>query len=175
LKILEQILADVNFPKDLNLLSVAELHLLCSEVRETIIEVLSKTPGHFSSSLGTVELAVGIHHVFNTPNDKLIWDVGHQAYAHKILTGRQAKFNSIRQKGGLSGFPKMSESEFDSFGTGHSSTSLSAILGMATAAKLDNKLSQHIAVIGDGALTGGMAFEALNNAASSGACGRRQP
>jgi 1-deoxy-D-xylulose-5-phosphate synthase len=169
LKILEQILADVNFPKDLNLLSVDELQLLCNDVRETIIEVLSKTPGHFSSSLGTVELAVGIHHVFNTPNDKLIWDVGHQAYAHKILTGRQAKFNSIRQKGGLSGFPKMSESEFDSFGTGHSSTSLSAILGMATAAKLDNKLSQHIAVIGDGALTGGMAFEALNNAASSGA------
>ena len=116
-----------------------------------------------------MELAVGIHHVFNTPDDKLIWDVGHQAYAHKILTGRQAKFNSIRQKGGLSGFPKMSESAFDSFGTGHSSTSLSAILGMATAAKLDNKLSQHIAVIGDGALTGGMAFEALNNAASSGA------
>jgi len=169
LKILEQILADVNFPKDLKRLSLEELQLLCSDVRETIIEVLSKNPGHFSSSLGTVELAVGIHHVFNTPDDKLIWDVGHQAYAHKILTGRQAKFNSIRQKGGLSGFPKMSESAFDSFGTGHSSTSLSAILGMATAAKLDNKLSQHIAVIGDGALTGGMAFEALNNAASSGA------
>ncbi len=169
MKILEQILADVNFPKDLNLLSVDELQLLCNDVRETIIEVLSKNPGHFSSSLGAVELAVGIHHVFNTPDDKLIWDVGHQAYAHKILTGRQAKFNFIRQKGGLSGFPKMSESAFDSFGTGHSSTSLSAILGMATAAKLDNKLSQHIAVIGDGALTGGMAFEALNNAASSGA------
>ena len=169
MKILEQILADVNFPKDLNRLSLDELHLLCNDVRETIIEVLSKNPGHFSSSLGAVELAVGIHHVFSTPDDKLIWDVGHQAYAHKILTGRQARFNSIRQKGGLSGFPKMSESAFDSFGTGHSSTSLSAILGMATAAKLDNKLSQHIAVIGDGALTGGMAFEALNNAASSGA------
>ncbi len=169
LKILEQILADVNFPKDLKRLSLEELHLLCSNVRETIIEVLSKNSGHFSSSLGTVELAVGIHHIFSTPDDKLIWDVGHQAYAHKILTGRQARFNSIRQKGGLSGFPKMSESEFDSFGTGHSSTSLSAILGMATAAKLDNKASQHIAVIGDGALTGGMAFEALNNAASSGA------
>jgi len=169
LKILEQILADVTFPKDLNLLSSEQLHLLCNDVRETIIQVLSKNPGHFGSSLGAVELAVGIHHVFSTPDDKLIWDVGHQAYAHKILTGRQAKFKSIRQKGGLSGFPKMSESEFDSFGTGHSSTSLSAILGMATAAKLDNKLSQHIAVIGDGALTGGIAFEALNNAASSGA------
>ena len=169
MKILEQILADVNFPKDLKRLSVDELHLLCNDVRENIIETLSKSPGHFSSSLGAVELAVGIHHVFSTPDDKLIWDVGHQAYAHKILTGRKAKFNSIRQKGGLSGFPKRSESEFDSFGTGHSSTSLSAILGMATAAKLDNKLSQHIAVIGDGALTGGMAFEAINNAASSGA------
>jgi 1-deoxy-D-xylulose-5-phosphate synthase len=169
LKIFEQILAGVNFPKDLKHLSVEELHLLCNDVRETIIEVLSKNPGHFSASLGAVELAIGIHHVFSTPEDKLIWDVGHQAYAHKILTGRQAKFNSIRQKGGLSGFPKRSESEFDSFGTGHSSTSLSAILGMAIAAKLDNKLSQHIAVIGDGALTGGMAFEALNNAASSGA------
>ena len=169
MKIFEQILAGVNFPKDLKHLSVEELHLLCNDVRETIIEVLSKNPGHFSSSLGAVELAVGIHHVFSTPDDKLIWDVGHQAYAHKILTGRQAKFNSIRQKGGLSGFPQRNESEFDSFGTGHSSTSLSAILGMATAAKLDNKLSQHIAVIGDGALTGGMAFEALNNAALSGA------
>ena len=169
LKILEQILADINFPKDLKRLSLEELNLLCNDVRETIIQVLSENPGHFSSSLGSVELAVGIHYVFSTPEDKLIWDVGHQAYAHKILTGRQARFNSIRQKGGLSGFPKMSESEFDSFGTGHSSTSLSAILGMATAAKLDNKISQHIAVIGDGALTGGMAFEALNNAAASGA------
>ena len=122
LKILDYILEDVNFPKDLKSLSVDELQLLCNDVRETIIDVLSKNPGHFSSSLGTVELAVGIHHVFNTPNDKLIWDVGHQAYAHKILTGRHAKFNSIRQKGGLSGFPKMSESAFDSFGTGHSST-----------------------------------------------------
>jgi len=134
LKILEQILADINFPKDLKRLSLEELDLLCHDVRETIIQVLSENPGHFSSSLGAVELAVGIHYVFNTPEDKLIWDVGHQAYAHKILTGRQARFNSIRQKGGLSGFPKMSESEFDSFGTGHSSTSLSAILGMATAA-----------------------------------------
>ena len=169
LKTLEQILAGINFPKDLNRLSLEELDLVCNDVRQTIIQVLSKNPGHFSSSLGAVELAVGIHYVFSTPEDKLIWDVGHQAYAHKILTGRQAGFNSIRQKGGLSGFPKMSESDFDSFGTGHSSTSLSAILGMATAAKLDNKLSQHIAVIGDGALTGGMAFEALNNAASSGA------
>lgn len=169
MKILEQILADVNFPKDLKRLSVDGLSLLCNDIRETIIKTLSKTPGHFSSSLGAVELAVGIHHTFSTPEDKLIWDVGHQAYAHKILTGRQAKFNSIRKKGGLSGFPKMSESEYDSFGTGHSSTSLSAILGMAIAAKLDNKLSQHIAVIGDGALTGGIAFEALNNAAASGA------
>lgn len=169
LKILEKILADVNFPKDLKHLSTEELHLLCNDVRETIIEVLSKNPGHFSSSLGTVELAVGIHHVFNTPVDKLIWDVGHQAYAHKILTGRKSRFNSIRQKQGISGFPKMSESEYDSFGTGHSSTSLSAILGMATASKLNNKQTQHIAVIGDGALTGGMAFEALNNASTSGA------
>jgi len=169
LKTLEQILATVNTPEDFKHLSSEELHLLCDDIRETIIDVTSQTPGHFSSSVGAVELAVGIHYVFDTPRDKLIWDVGHQAYAHKILTGRKNKFNSIRQKDGLSGFPKISESEYDSFGTGHSSTSLSAILGMAVASKLDGKTKQHIAVIGDGALTGGMAFEALNNAAASGA------
>jgi len=169
LKVLEQILTGVNLPPDLKHLTLEELQLLCNDVRETIVDVISKNPGHFSSSLGAVELAVGIHHVFNTPQDKLVWDVGHQAYAHKILTGRKDLFTSIRNKGGLSGFPKRSESEYDPFGTGHSSTSLSAILGMAVAAKLDNDTSQHIAVIGDGALTGGMAFEALNNSVETNA------
>ncbi len=166
---LNQIISGIKSTSELRHLETEELQLVCSEVRERIIDVISKNPGHFSASLGAVELAVGIHSVFNTPEDKLVWDVGHQAYAHKILTGRNKEFENIRKYKGLSGFPKRSESIYDSFGVGHSSTSIGAILGMATAAKLNGDFKQqHIAVIGDGALTGGMAFEALNNAASLG-------
>lgn len=138
---------------------------LCKEIREFLIEETSQNPGHLGSSLGAVELAVAIHYVFDTPYDKLIWDVGHQAYAHKILTGRRDLFHTNRMYGGISGFPKMSESEFDAFGTGHSSTSLSAALGMAVASSLQGDHDRmHISVIGDAALAGGMAMEALNNA-----------
>jgi len=164
------ILSKINMPADLKKLSEEELPLLCSEIREYIIEVISVNPGHLAASLGAVELAVAIHYVFDTPNDKLIWDVGHQAYAHKILTGRKDQFHTNRKYKGISGFPKMNESEFDPFGTGHSSTSISAALGMAVASSLkDHNGRQHIAVIGDGSITGGMAMEALNNAGVSNA------
>ncbi|MFA6951074.1 MAG: 1-deoxy-D-xylulose-5-phosphate synthase [Lentimicrobiaceae bacterium] len=163
-----KLLQQINSPEDLRKLSEEQLPTLCEEIRQFIIEVISSNPGHLGASLGAVELAVAIHYVFNTPDDKLIWDVGHQAYAHKILTGRRDLFYSNRTLGGLSGFPKMSESEYDAFGVGHSSTSISAALGMAMASKLNhNYTRQHIAVIGDGALTGGMAMEALNNAGVS--------
>ena len=143
---------------------------MCSEIREFIIEVISANPGHLAASLGAVELAVAVHYVFDTPYDKLIWDVGHQAYAHKILTGRKDQFHTNRKYKGISGFPKISESEYDAFGTGHSSTSISAALGMAVASSLnDQNGRQHIAVIGDGSMTGGMAMEALNNAGVSNA------
>lgn len=162
------LLQQINNPDDLRKLNVDDLPSLCNEIRQFIIEVMSSNPGHLGASLGAVEIAVAIHYVFNTPDDKLIWDVGHQAYAHKIITGRKEQFYSIRKAGGISGFPKMQESVFDSFGVGHSSTSISAILGMATASKLlKNTSRQHIAVIGDGALTGGIAMEALNNAGVS--------
>jgi len=141
---------------------------LALELRHYIVDTLATHPGHLASSLGTVELTLALHYVFNTPDDKVIWDVGHQAYSHKIITGRREQFPTIRTYGGLSGFPKMDESEFDAFGTGHSSTSISAALGMATASKLQgNNSRHHIAVIGDGAMTGGEAFEALNNAGVS--------
>ena len=163
------LLNTIDSPSDLRQLSPEQLPALCHEIRQFIIEVISSNPGHLGASLGAVELAVAIHYVFDTHDDKLIWDVGHQAYAHKILTGRKHEFYNIRKKDGISGFPKMSESEFDTFGTGHSSTSISAALGMAVAAKLsNNNQQQHIAVIGDGALTGGQAMEALNNAGVSG-------
>lgn len=158
------ILEKVNEPREIRAFSINESEQLCSEIRAQIINQLSQTPGHFSASLGVVELTVAIHQVFNTPDDKLVWDVGHQSYAHKILTERKNTFNTLRKYNGLSGFPKRAESRFDDFGTGHSSTSISAILGMAVASRLDGQLlRQHIAVIGDGALTAGMAFEALNN------------
>jgi len=158
----------VNSPDDLRKLDEDELPQLCSEIRKFIIDVVSHHPGHLGASLGAVELAVAIHYVFNTPYDKLIWDVGHQAYAHKILTGRRDAFPTNRTYKGISGFPKMSESEYDAFGVGHSSTSISATLGMAIAAKLNNDNKRHhIAVIGDGSMTGGMAFEALNHAGVS--------
>lgn len=136
---------------------------MCQDIRHFFIEKILKNGGHFSANLGVVELTVALHYVYNVPSDKLVWDVGHQAYIHKLLTGRKSKFDTIRKFGGLSGFPKIDESEFDHFGTGHSSTSISAVMGMAEAALLNKTKSKHIAVIGDGSLTGGMAFEALNN------------
>ena len=164
------LLANIDTPEDLKKLSVEELPQLCEEIRSLIIDVISVNQGHLGASLGTVELAVALHYVFDTPNDKVIWDVGHQAYAHKILTGRKGLFNTIRKYKGISGFPKISESEYDAFGVGHSSTSISAALGMGVAAKLSGNSNQHqVAVIGDGAMTGGMAMEALNNAGVSNA------
>lgn len=159
------LLNTINSPADLKKLPLEKLEDICNELRGFIIDVISHNPGHLGASLGTVELTVAMHYVFDFPNDKLVWDVGHQAYGHKILTGRKDKFHTIRTYNGISGFPKMNESEYDSFGTGHSSTSISAILGFAMAAKLDNKPNrQHVAVIGDGSMTAGMAFEALNHA-----------
>lgn len=165
---MSNLLESINYPDDLKQLSNEQLKQLASEIRQYIIATLSDHPGHLASSLGTVELTVALHKVFNTPNDKLVWDVGHQAYAHKIITGRRQEFPTIRTYGGLSGFPRMAESPYDAFGTGHSSTSISAALGMAMASKLQgDEQRQHIAVIGDGSMTGGEAFEALNNAGVS--------
>lgn len=160
-----ELLRTVNSPQDLKKLNMAELKQLADELRQFIIESVSKTGGHLASSLGCVELAIAIHYVFDTPSDKLIWDVGHQAYAHKILTGRRDQMSTLRQFQGISGFPKMTESIYDCFGTGHSSTSISAALGMAVAAKAAGETDRkHVAVIGDGAMTAGMAFEAMNSA-----------
>lgn len=159
-----KILDHINFPGDLKKIPEDSLIDLCKEVRQKIIDDCAENPGHLGASLGVVELTVALHYVLNTPYDNLIWDVGHQSYAHKILTGRKAVFKNKRQQDGISGFPKMSESEYDSFGTGHSSTSISAALGMAIAAQLNGENDrQSVAVIGDGSMTGGMAFEALNN------------
>lgn len=163
-----KLLAQINSPADLKKLDQAQLVQVCEELRHFIIDNVSVYGGHFGASLGVVELSVALHHVFNTPYDQLVWDVGHQAYGHKILTGRRDQFHTNRFYHGLSGFPKRSESPYDTFGTGHSSTSISAALGMAAASrylKIDDK--QHIAIIGDGALTGGMAFEGLNHAGVS--------
>ena len=155
----------INNPSDLKQISREDLPKVCADIRSFLIDCLASNPGHFGASLGVVELTVALHYVLNTPDDKLIWDVGHQAYGHKILTGRKAEFHTNRKLGGISGFPKIEESEFDAFGVGHSSTSISAALGMAVASDLKGETHrQHIAVIGDGALTGGEAFEALNNA-----------
>lgn len=159
-----RLLETINNPKDLRALPVDELQNLANELRQFMLESVSKTGGHLSSNLGTVELTVALHYVFNTPDDRIVWDVGHQTYPHKILTERRDRMHTLRQFDGLSGFPKRSESEYDTFGTGHSSTSISAALGMACAAKLNKDDRHNIAVIGDGAITGGMAFEALNNA-----------
>ncbi|HUX84711.1 MAG TPA: 1-deoxy-D-xylulose-5-phosphate synthase [Chitinophagaceae bacterium] len=164
------LLSQVNSPADLKLLSREQLNPLCDELRQYIIDVVSVHGGHFAASLGVVELTVALHYVFNTPEDQLVWDVGHQAYGHKILTGRRALFSTIRKYHGLSGFPKRTESPYDSFGVGHSSTSISAALGMALAAARKGDLkTHHIAVIGDGAMTAGIAFEALNHAGVSNA------
>ena len=159
------LLETIQSPADVRELSREQLELLSHELCGFIVQSVAKTGGHLSSNLGTVELTIALHHVFNTPEDKIVWDVGHQSYGHKILTGRREQMAHLRQLDGISGFPKRSESEYDTFGTGHSSTSISAALGMAVAAReLGLPERQHIAVIGDGALTGGMAFEAMNNA-----------
>lgn len=161
-------LSQINTPADLRKLKVDELPALCEELRDYIITETAENPGHLGSSLGVIELTVAIHYVFSTPDDKLVWDVGHQAYAHKILTGRKEQFKNNRKYKGISGFPKMSESPYDAFGTGHSSTSISAILGMAVAGKLSHdEKTNYIALIGDGSIGGGMAFEALNHAAET--------
>ncbi|MDR0588499.1 MAG: 1-deoxy-D-xylulose-5-phosphate synthase [Burkholderiales bacterium] len=161
-KLLDKIIT----PDDLRALPRHDLPALCHELRDTVIQTVSQTGGHLSSNLGVIELTVALHYVFNTPDDRIIWDVGHQTYAHKALTGRRDRLKTLRQKGGLSGFPSRAESPYDAFGTAHSSTSVSAALGMAVAAKLtdDPKKRSIVAVIGDGAMTAGMAFEALNNA-----------
>ena len=161
------LLDKINSPKDLKKLSRRELVTLCDEMRDFIIESVSKTGGHLSSNLGVIELTVALHYVFDCPQDKFIWDVGHQTYPHKILTGRKKKMGSLRALDGISGFPKISESAYDIFGTGHSSTSISAALGMAEALKKKNLDHKAIAIIGDGAMTAGMAFEGLNNAGDS--------
>src|ERR1700744_3058442 len=159
------LLQKINYPSDLKELTEDQLEQVCQELRQYIIDVVSVNGGHFGASLGTVELTVALHYILNTPYDQLVWDVGHQAYGHKILTGRRDVFHTNRIYGGISGFPKRSESEYDTFGVGHSSTSISAALGMAVASRYKGETDrQHVAVIGDGAMTGGMAFEALNHA-----------
>lgn len=158
------LLKTINQPADLRRLPRAELPRLADELRHCVLDNVSKTGGHLSSNLGTVELTVALHYVFNTPEDRIVWDVGHQTYPHKILTGRRDRMPTLRQLGGLSGFPRRDESEYDTFGTAHSSTSISAALGMAVAARQKGESRHSIAVIGDGAMTAGMAFEALNNA-----------
>ena len=161
---LETLLSHINSPADLKKLTLDELPRLAQELREFIIDIVSTKEGHLGASLGVVELTIALHYVFDTPNDKLIWDVGHQAYGHKILTGRKEIFDTNRQLGGISGFPKRSESVYDDFGTGHSSTAISAILGMAMASKLKGDTDrQHVAVVGDASIASGMAFEGLNH------------
>lgn len=159
-----KVLPSIHSPKDLRLIKKEHLPTLCQELRDTIISTISKNGGHLGSSLGAVEIITALHYVFNTPEDKIIFDTGHQAYAHKLLTGRQKEFEHIRQKGGISGFPKRYESPYDAFGAGHASTALSAALGMAIARDQKKENSKVIAVVGDGCLTGGMAYEALQNA-----------
>jgi 1-deoxy-D-xylulose-5-phosphate synthase len=158
------LLETVTGPADLRRMSRAELKTLAVELRAFVLQSVSETGGHLGSNLGTVELTVALHHVYDTPYDRLVWDVGHQTYPHKVLTGRRERMTGLRQLGGIAGFPRREESEFDSFGTGHSSTSISAALGMALAAKLKGEERRTVAIIGDGAMSGGMAFEALNNA-----------
>ncbi|OYT89921.1 MAG: 1-deoxy-D-xylulose-5-phosphate synthase [Burkholderiales bacterium PBB6] len=165
------LLESINSPADLRPLSRAQLKLLADELRSFLLESVSRTGGHLSSNLGTVELTIALHHVFNTPYDRVVWDVGHQSYPHKILTGRREAMATLKQLGGISGFPRRAESQYDTFGTGHSSTSISAALGMAHGARLKGENRRAVAVIGDGALTGGMAFEALNHGGYAGGAG----
>lgn len=158
------LLETIQSPADLRKLSRQQLTPLATELRDFLVESVSKTGGHFASNLGSIELTIALHYVFNTPDDRLVWDVGHQTYPHKILTGRRERMGSMRQKGGLAGFPKRDESEYDTFGVGHSSTSIGAALGMAVAAKTQGIERKCVAIIGDGSMTAGQAFEALNNA-----------
>ena len=161
---MSQLLSTIESPADLRKLSRAQLGPLAGELREHVLQSVSKTGGHLSSNLGTVELTIALHYVFNTPEDRLVWDVGHQTYPHKMLTGRRDRMPTLRQQGGISGFPRRDESDYDTFGVGHSSTSISAALGMAMAARMKGESRHSVAIIGDGAMTAGMAFEALNNA-----------
>jgi 1-deoxy-D-xylulose-5-phosphate synthase len=165
----QALLPTIQFPKDIRALSRPQLKTLAAELRDFVLHSVSSTGGHLSSNLGTVELTIALHHVFNTPHDRLVWDVGHQSYPHKILTGRREAMATLKQFGGISGFPRRCESEYDTFGVGHSSTSISAALGMAHAARLKGEKRRAVAIIGDGALTGGMAFEALNHGGYEGA------
>lgn len=164
---MKSVFDNIQSPHDIQSLSLPELTQYASHLRQALIEQIAVTGGHFAANLGVIELSIALHKSFNAPHDIMVWDVGHQAYAHKWLTGRKSEFNTLRQFGGLSGFPKMSESPYDAFGTGHSSTSISAVLGYAEAAKLQGIDRAHIAIIGDGALSAGQAFEALNNAGTS--------
>ena len=165
------LLENIHSPEDLRKLSRPQLKQLADELRQFLLQSVSRTGGHLSSNLGTVELTIALHAVYNTPQDRLVWDVGHQSYPHKILTGRREAMATLKQLGGISGFPRRSESEYDTFGTGHSSTSISAALGMAHAARLKGESRKAVAIIGDGALTGGMAFEALNHGGFQSAAG----
>ena len=158
-----EVLSKVNLPSDIKQLDLAQLKILCSDIREFLIDTISEIGGHFGGGLGTVELTVALHKVFDTPNDLIVWDTGHQAYPHKILTGRKDSLKTIRQLNGISGFLKRNESEYDSFGAGHASTSISAALGMAVARDIQKENKKVVAIIGDGAMTGGMAYEAMNN------------
>ena len=161
---MSKLLNQISFPADLRKLKKNELKQVSDELREELIRVVSETGGHLGAGLGVVELTVAIHYVFNTPKDKLVWDVGHQCYPHKIITGRKDSIKTLRKGGGLSGFTKRAESEYDPFGAAHSSTSISSTLGMAVANKLSNNNNNVVAVIGDGAMSAGMAYEAMNNA-----------
>ena len=161
------LLNKINTPEDLRKLKVEDLPKLCKELREDIVKELSVNPGHLASSLGVVELTVALHYVFNTPDDRIVWDVGHQAYGHKILTGRRDRFCTNHKLNGLKPFPHPDESEYDTFCCGHASNSISAALGMAVAAKLKGEDRKVVAVIGDGAMSGGLAFEGINNTAST--------
>lgn len=163
------LLKNIQIPADLRKLTSDELPQLAKELREFIIDVVATKEGHLGASLGVIELTIALHYLFDTPNDLLVWDVGHQAYGHKILTGRKDVFHTNRQFDGISGFPKRSESEYDTFGVGHSSTAISAALGMAIASKLQGVHKHHIAVIGDASIASGMAFEALNHAGDTNA------
>ena len=162
-----ELLQDIKYPEDLRKLSVDQLPQLCQELRDDIVKELSVNPGHLASSLGVTEITVALHYVYNTPNDRIVWDVGHQAYGHKILTGRKDLFCTNRKLGGLRPFPSPEESEYDTFMCGHASNSISAALGMAVAAKSADDNRHVVAVIGDGAMSGGLAYEGLNNVSSS--------
>ena len=163
---MNKLLDKINFPSDLRLLNRSQLPQLADELRKELISAVSETGGHLGAGLGVIELTIALHFMFDTPKDRLIWDVGHQAYPHKILTGRKDRIRTLRQGGGLSGFTKRSESNYDPFGAAHSSTSISAGLGMSVARDIEGKTNNIISVIGDGAMSAGMAYEAMNNAGS---------